>query len=173
MARSLYLLIGAILLSGCGHSRPPRWNASSHELCQGQNCYRVGQLGPEWQEVHKEGASVGFYNAGLGAVVQANATCRDDAEAAPLPALTRQLLIGYTERHQQSQEVYALAGREGLRTRVDAKLDGVPVKLDLIVLPRNGCIYDLSYVAPPDHFESGHRAFEQFVAGFADQRKSS
>src|SRR5581483_12506640 len=140
------------------------------QLCQKGNCYRVGELGAGWQEVHKEGAAVGFFNEKLGAVVQANATCRDDAEAAPLAALTRQLLIGYTEREQKDQQTIPLAGREALRTRVDAKLDGVPVALDLIVLRRNGCIYDLTYVAPPDRFEEGRPEFQRFVAGFADER---
>lgn len=133
----------------------------------------MGALPPDWQEVHTEGASVGFYNAHLGAVVEANATCRDDADAAPLAALTRQLLIGYTEREQLRQELVALAGREALRTRVDAKLDGVPVALDLVVLRKSGCIYDLTYAASPARYVEGLAAFDAFVQGFADERRRS
>src|SRR3954453_21341009 len=142
-------LILAISLLGCGHGPAPKWNEASNQLCQGKMCYRLGEPGPGWQEVHKEGAAVVFYNHALGAVLEANATCRDDAEAAPLASLTRQLLIGYTERTVRGETTIALAGREALRTRVDAKLDGVPVSLDVVVLRRNGCIYDLSYAAPP------------------------
>jgi hypothetical protein len=123
--------------------------------------------------VHKEGSAVGFYNRDLGAVLEANATCRDDAEAAPLSALTRQLLIGYTERSIHSEETIALAGREALRTRLDAKLDGVPVSLDLVVLRRNGCIYDFSYAAAPERFAAGKGDFDRFFGGFIDQRQPS
>jgi hypothetical protein len=170
MARAILLGFSAVLL-GCGHGPPPKWNPVSRELCKGRNCYRVGPLGSEWQEVKRDGGSIGFFNQKLGAVVQSNATCRDDAEAAPLEALTRQLLIGYTEREHKEQEKIPLAGREALRTRVDAKLDGVPVSLDLIVLRRNGCIYDLSYAAPPDQYDVGRPQFDAFVNGFSDERK--
>ena len=85
-------------------------------------------------------------------------------------ALTRQLLIGYTDRDVESQEKVALDEREALRTRVTARLDGVPMTLELYVMKRNGCIFDLSYAAPPDAFARGLPDFRRFVDGFADVR---
>jgi hypothetical protein len=173
LTRAAAVLVTLVALSACGHGPPPKWNDASNELCQKKLCYRVGDLSPNWQEVHKEGASIGFYNRELGAVLQANASCRQDAEAAPLAALTRQLLIGYTDRDLRSQVRFPLAGREALRTQVSARLDGVPVILDLVVLRRNGCIYDLSYVAPPDRYPAGLPDFDAFVHGFVDERVRS
>jgi hypothetical protein len=169
--RTFCVLVAAVALSACGHAPPPKWNAASNQLCRGKLCYRVGELGTGWQEIHAEGASIAFFNSQLGAVVVANATCRDDAEAAPLSALTRQLLIGYTDREQVWQDRISIVGREALRTRVDARLDGVPTSLDLIVVRKDGCIYDLSYAAPPERYESGRAAFERFVHGFRDERR--
>ncbi len=60
--------------------------------------------------------------------------------------------------------------REALHTHLDAKLDGVPMTLDLYVMKRNGCIFDLSYAAPPDAFARGYGDFQRFVDGFADTR---
>ena len=80
-------------------------------------------------------------------MIQGNATCRDDADPAPLGSLTAHLLIGYTDRRTRSTEHVAVDGREALRSVIDARLDGVPVVLDLYVLKRNGCVFDLSLAA--------------------------
>jgi hypothetical protein len=161
--------------AGCfGHAPRGRYDAASDQVCAGKVCYRVGNLdGRQWRLVHQEGTSIGFYSNGVGGIISANAACRDDAEAAPLASLTRQLLIGYTERKVQKQELVALDAREALHTRVDAKLDGVPMTLDLYVLNRDGCIFDLSYAAPPEAFARGEQDFAGFVTGFADTRQLS
>lgn len=164
----------AILVTGCAHA--PRGHVEARgdhdRVCAGDVCYRIGALDERWRLVHQEGASVGYYSDAVGGVIEANATCRDDADAAPLPALTRQLLIGYTERHVEEQKTVPLDEREALRTRVSAKLDGVPMTLELYVMKRNGCIFDLSYAAPPDAFPRGADDFQRFVGGFADVREA-
>jgi hypothetical protein len=164
----------AAVLGGCAHTPKGRVEARSDgdRVCAGDVCYRVGVLGDGWRMVHQEGASVGWFSDSVGGVIEANATCRDDADAAPLPTLTRQLLIGYTDRKVESQTTVPIDRREALRTRVDARLDGVPIALDLYVLKRNGCIFDLSYAAPPDAFARGAGDFQHFVDGFGDARQA-
>ena len=158
----------ALMLAGCAHAR---FDPATNQVCDGKLCYRVGELGRGWRLVHQEKAAVGFFNDDVGAVVEANATCRDDAEAAPLRSLTQQLLIGYTDRQVRSQQTVPLARREALHTRAIAKLDGVPMDLDLYVLKRNGCVFDLSYAAPPATAARGVPDFERFGAGFVDERR--
>src|SRR2546423_7807917 len=162
----------AWMVAGCAHAPRGRIEArdDAERVCAGDVCYRIPALGERWRLVHQQGASVGFFSDAVGGVIEANATCRDDADAAPLGALTRQLLIGYTERHVETQTTVALDQREALHTVVEAKLDGVPVTLDLYVMKRNGCIFDLSYAAPPDAFARGADDFQRFVGGFADAR---
>jgi hypothetical protein len=169
---ALVMLVAvAAAAAGCAHGPRGHYDPAAEQVCAGRVCYRVGALDDsQWRLVHQEGASVGFYSDRVGGVISANAACRDDADAAPLASLTRQLLIGYTERHVTRQELVGLDAREALHTRVDAKLDGVPMALDLYVLKRDGCIFDLSYAAPPADFARGERDFAGFVAGFADTR---
>jgi hypothetical protein len=175
MVRALACLAaGAAVLSGCLHSLPKgHFDPVADRVCAGQVCYRMGTLPAGWRPVHLESAAIGFYSAEIGGVIEANASCRDDAEATPLEALTRLLLIGYTERNVRSQQKVPLDQREALRTQLDVKLDGVPMSLDLLVMKRNGCIFDLSYAAPPDRFDRGSADFAHFVSGFADDRRSS
>lgn len=162
------LLVAA---AACAHAPRGHYDARSEQVCAGDVCYRVGALPSGWRLVHQEGAAVGFYSDDVGGVIEANATCRDDADAAPLSTLTRHLLIGYTDRRIDAQDRVSLDGREALRTRATARLDGVPMALDLYVLKRNGCIFDLSYAAPPPGFPRGEADFAQFVDGFADTRQ--
>jgi len=141
-------------------------------MCQGKHCYRTGTLSSSWQIVHVEQASVSYFNRETGAIIESNATCRDDAEATPLEILTNYLLLGYTERKYRTTEKVPLVNREALHTVVEAKLDGVPMVLDLYVMKRNGCIFDLSFASPPAQFSDGSAAFSQFVQGFVDESKS-
>ena len=168
MVRTLVVLVVAFASAACTRTI---WRPDARRLCHGRVCYEVGALSRDWRVVHTEGAEIGFYNDALKGVIQANATCRDDAEASPLASLADQLLIGYTERQIRSRSTVKLAGREALRTVATAKLDGVPISLDFYVLKRNGCIFDLSYAAPPFDFPRGEGDFALFVRGFTDARE--
>ena len=161
--------IWALLISGCAHAE---WRAAEHRLCAGETCYQVGALAAGWHVVHQEGGEVGFFNDSAGAIIQSNASCRDDADAAPLSTLTNHLLIGYTDRRVRSQERVELDRREALRTVLDVRLDGVPMVLDLYVLIRNGCIFDLSLAAPPSAYATALGDFQRFVSGFQQGGRS-
>ncbi len=100
------------------------------------------------------------------AIVQVNSTCAADSDV-PLTALTNHLLIGFTEREIRSQETHPLDEREALVTNVNAKLDGVPRSLLLVVLKKDGCVYDMSLITPDDASLAAVRpAFENFVSEF-------
>jgi hypothetical protein len=177
MKRAVFLavtLAAIVAVGGCeAHLPRGRWDASARRVCTSEVCYGVGALDGEWRMVHQESASAGWYNARVGGVIETNATCRDDVEAAPLAALTRELLVGYSERRVTDQALLPMLGREGLRTRIEAKLDGVPMRLEIYVIKRNGCVFDIGYAAPPDRFDAGEPAFTQFAGSFTDGRTAS
>ena len=56
--------------------------------------------------------------------------------------------------------------REALRSRYRAKLDGVPVELLFLVLKKDQCVYDFTYVAPLGRYEERLAGFESWVHGF-------
>ncbi|NJK32670.1 MAG: hypothetical protein HC927_09810 [Deltaproteobacteria bacterium] len=47
-----------------------------------------------------------------------------------------------------------------------ANLDGAEVMIEYVVLKKNGCLFDLTYIAVPRSFEQHTAAFEQVIAGF-------
>jgi len=107
-----------------------------------------------------------FHHAELDAVLQINASC-DPSLDIPLLALTNQVLAGFTERRIQAQDTVPFDGREGLATHVQAKLDGVPRELLLLVAKKNGCVYDVILVAAPgERFVQARADYERLLATF-------
>lgn len=126
--------------------------------------YRVGTLSGAWNRVAETGGQIAFIERSTTATILAHAVC--GALDAPLGVLTQHLLIDFTEKRFLSRKTIPFADREALRSRVLAKLDGVPVEIDSVVLKKDGCVFDLTYSAPPAHFAARHQDFEGFLQGF-------
>jgi hypothetical protein len=133
--------------------------------------YKVGIMSKEWSRIDLEGQNhLAWHNASLQATIQVNASC-DPGIDVPLEALTNHLLIGFTERQISEQSLVSMDKREALRTLLVAKLDGVPRKMALMVLKKDGCIYDFSLITPPDeHFAQAFPHFESLLSGFTTER---
>jgi hypothetical protein len=51
-----------------------------------------------------------------------------------------------------------------------ARLDGVPTSLVLVVLKKNGCVHDFTYVSPRGEETKYQKEFDALVAGFKQER---
>lgn len=100
------------------------------------------------------------------ALIQVRSQCDEHGDS-DLASFTDHLRIDFGLWEIQSQRAIEIVSREGLRTRVHAKLDGVPVQLELVVLKKNGCLFDLQFIASPSVFEAGLGSFDAVVEGFA------
>jgi hypothetical protein len=127
--------------------------------------YRVGRLGPGWQRVHVEGNDLAFYRPGHGSNA-VNATCKG-YEDVPQAALLNHLLFGTTQRAYLLDEEVTLDGRGARHALFDAELDGIPVRAEIYLLTRAGCVFDLSYVS--DRQARGRHEFTRFVHAFQIQ----
>ena len=127
--------------------------------------YRIGDLPPAWERMELSQNDLAWHTPGTGHVLSVNSSC-DQSQDASLEVLTRHLLSGFTERQQVEQRRVVLDEREALRSHFQAKMDGVPVELLLLVLRKNGCVYDFTYVAPLGRFPDRVEDFEALVGGF-------
>jgi hypothetical protein len=155
------LLIVALSAAACASK--DGWDGRVYHA--GRASFRTGPIPASWERENVEGAMLAFRNR-EGGMVNIYGRCGKDGDDVPLGALTNHLLIGFTEREVKSQEVVPLDGREAMHTIVHAKLDGVPMALSIYVLKKDGCVYDLVWVAPPERFEAGLSSFDAFVGGF-------
>lgn len=100
-----------------------------------------------------------------GEVIAVNAECEGHGDPS-LAVLTNHLLIGFENRQVVEREPFQLAERGALRTRLRAELDGVPIDLELTVVKKDGCVYDLTYLASPSRFEEQLPAYRKVVGSF-------
>ena len=153
-------MVAAATLAACGGATFNEGRYRDHDVS-----FRTGVLAPSWQRVRTGQGSVAFHHA-AGGVIQAAASCsaRDDL---PLDVLANHLLIGFEDRREAPRERFVLDGRTALRTSLTATLDGAPCALELVILKKDRCVYDLELVASRRVFADRRADFDRFVAGFA------
>ncbi len=158
--RVLGLLIAAGLCPGCRHAE-----LKSGVFTKGGVQYRVGEIPPDWNQVGLRENDLAFVSKDKAHSMAVNSTC-EGHEDASLQVLTQHLLAGFTERQLVNQEARPMDGRDSLRSHYIAKLDGVPIELLLVVMKKDGCVYDLTYLSPRGRFEDKRADFEQLLDRF-------
>lgn len=157
------------LVSGCGGWRGngntyyQRWERGpvKHEAT-----YRFGLPGDGWAPLKQKGTQVAWFNAGLDAVILLDSQCESHGDST-LEQFTDHLRIDFRHWEVKSQEPGTLAGRDAVHSVVVASIDGGPqTQLELWVTKKNGCLFDLEYIASPGNFERGRADFARVVAGF-------
>lgn len=137
---------------------------------RGAVAYRVAEPpAGEWRRAAFADNDLAWVHTATGHVLATNATC-EGHEDPPLEVLTTHLLLGFTDRELASRKTFTLDGREALRSTYRAKLDGVPVALDLVVLKKNGCVHDLTYVSPAGTEGAQQATFDAMIAAFRQER---
>ncbi len=131
--------------------------------------YTFGPTGSAWRPITIEGNDAAWLDERTSGTVHVDHTC-ERSQDTPLPALVNHLLLGFTERTFALEETVPFDGREARHVVVNARLDGVTRTLELYVMKKDGCVYDLGFAAPPDRFESGRADFTAFAQGFHTAR---
>jgi len=130
--------------------------------------YRVGPIPADWHQVNLKDSDFSWVTSPPDYAFWVNSTCKE-YEDVPLVALNRQLLIGFTDVQKVQQRTAMLDGREALLSHYRASMDGVARELGLVVVRKNGCIYDFAYVAPVGQYASRLPQFQALVDGFATE----
>jgi hypothetical protein len=149
-------------ISGCGGATFANGIYSDSEAT-----YRVGPIGSGWKRADVDDNDLAFYRDGVG-TISVNATC-DEYEDVPHAALVNHLLFGTTHRQFRTEEMVPLDDRGAYHALVSAELDGVVMLVDVYVIKKDGCVYDLSLIASESTHPSAVTAFQAFVAGFSTQ----
>lgn len=132
--------------------------------------YRVGLPDDtNWRRVGFAENDLAWVSRATGHVISTNATCRNHGDPS-LEVLTQHLLFGFGDRQQKSQTVEEIDGREALHTKYDVTIDGVPAEIELVVLKKNDCVHDFSYISPPGQSGVYQTTFDRLIAGFAQEQ---
>jgi hypothetical protein len=127
--------------------------------------YRVGRLGPGWQRIEVGSNDLAFQHDERG-TISVNSTCTE-YEDVPASALVNHLLFDTTNRRFLTEEVVTLDGRGAHHVVVHAELDGVPLEIELYVVKKDGCVFDLGHIRSPAVPQAARAEFAAFVRRFA------
>lgn len=100
-----------------------------------------------WVKKRFRGADLYFEHPDIGSSIFVNADC-EKVKDSPLEALLAQELIGLTDITVEEEDRRMIADREALITLLQAKLDGVPRIIKIMVLKKNRCVFDAVFNAP-------------------------
>ena len=154
--------VAAMALTRCAGTEV---TVRDHVVTAPELSYTYGPVAPGWRSVSIADNDAAWFDPSTDGLVHVDHTC-ERSQDTPLAALVAHLLIGFTDRRTVTEETVALDGREARHVVVIARLDGVPRSLELYVVKKDGCVYDLGYVATPPRFDTGRPAFDAFVRGF-------
>ena len=162
------LLLGALALAACSGVKV-RQGPEAGEVRTEQTRYKFGEPGPDWRRVSLGDVDVSWVRDSSGHTLSVNSTCTDYVEA-PLTALRRQQMVGFTQTERVEEREEMVDGRAALFSRWRAKMDGVPVELGLWTLKKDGCIYDFTYTSPSGAYDVASQGLARLVQGFATER---
>jgi len=158
------LLLGVLTLGACSGVK-----VQQGQVTKPRTRYRFGDPGPDWRRVALGDVDVAWVRDSSGHTLSVNSMCEDYQEA-PLTALRRQQLVGFTETERLAEHEEMIDARAALFSRWRAKLDGVPVELGLWTIKKDGCIYDFTYTSPAGVYDQQSAALARVVQGFATER---
>jgi hypothetical protein len=128
--------------------------------------YSFGLPGDQWRPVRKvEDVQVAWIDPGRGGVIDVHAQCDDQGDSS-LQQYTDHLRMDMTDWKIVEQHDERMVSRASMRTIVDARLDGMPMRHEFVVVKKNGCLFDLRYSAPLRSFAAGQPDFHRVLAGF-------
>lgn len=127
--------------------------------------YRVPLPSPGWTIASLPEADLVLRWPDEPAAMAIATACGAPAEG-PLPSLQRHLFFGLRDRDVTARAERSVDGVPALQTTLTATLEGQPVEVSAIVVRRDGCVFDLMYVAEPRAFPRHLPAFERLVAGW-------
>ena len=172
-----------LLSTACGGWQGGKLYVARRGKGKREATYEVGLPGQGWKAHRREkSAQVAWHHEALPLLISVYSLCQEHGDAS-LESFTDHLRpdfrpweileepTGELDAHgkarmRKRQHYLRVADREALRTSVKASLDGQPLRLELTVLKKNGCLFDFSYVAAPEAYESGLAAYEHVIDGF-------
>ncbi len=127
--------------------------------------YRFGVVPSTWRSLSVEGNDAAWHDPDTDGTIHVDHSC-ERTQDVPLQALVMHLLAGFTQRSFELEETIPFDQREARHVVVLARFDGRPVRMELFVMKKDGCVFDLGYMAVADRFGAGRAAFTEFVRGF-------
>ena len=117
--------------------------------------YQVANPSRLWIEVSQTPADRAWRNAKLNSLIYVKANCGNYFEDRNLEDSLLSLTRGLNVNNPINTESIIISGRKGLFQVQDSEVDGVPLRLGILVVSKNNCLYDFLFISPRKHFAEG------------------
>ena len=118
-----------------------------------------------FEEVSVTSADKVWQSKKTGNTIALNSLCKK-YEPMTLDNLKKNMLSGFDDLKIEKTENVTLSDREAQRILASGKAEGVPITVNILILKKNNCTYDIAYIARTAHFEKEKPQFEKFIQGF-------
>lgn len=110
-------------------------------------------------------ADKAWQNKDNGNMISYLSTCNDSADPT-LQAARGDFFNSVSNLKIIKENELIYNGREALATVAEGTVDGVKMRLELLLFKKNNCMYTLSYVALANSFNDNHEQYKQFAESF-------
>ena len=116
-------------------------------------------------EENTDQTDLGYQSKRTASIISLNSACREKFRSADydLREFTDQLVLGITDVTQRTERELTLQKKRARETTLQGKMGRQNVKLRVVVLKNESCIYDLMYVARPESFSAQEPDFSRFI----------
>lgn len=128
--------------------------------------YSVGSLPKGWERMQTRARAISFYSQEYRSSISTDAFCGRGVSNRKLDALGGEIASALENRTLIEEKPFMLGERGALRQRISGFQDGVEVELDLVVVRKDGCVFDFYSVAPPGASPQVAADFEAFFGAF-------
>ncbi len=128
--------------------------------------YRVGELALGWERLSTRARTISWYNQSYQSSISTDAYCGRSVQDRSLASLGGDLITALDDRKFAQEREFTLAGRSALRQAVTGAVDGVPTQVDLVVVRKDGCVFDFYLVSQGVPLPEALEDFEAFFGGF-------
>jgi hypothetical protein len=128
--------------------------------------YRVGKLPEDWENLKVKVRAAAWYNPAYRSTISTDVLCEVSAGDRSLGVVAGEVSAAMDNRIVTDTKKFTLDERGALREHVTGSVDGVPLEMDIVVLKKNNCAFNMVAITPPDQMLGVKPIFEEFFAGF-------
>ncbi len=119
----------------------------------------------EFENIKTEGADVTWLNKKNGNSISYYSECNLSNDIS-LQSIQNESFSALSEVNVTNTQNAIFNERESVQTEADAAIDGVPIKISLLIFKKNGCNYTLTYAGRKEKFAQNLSEFKKFIQEF-------
>lgn len=119
----------------------------------------------DFEKIKTEGSDVTWLNRKNGNSISYYSEC-NLANDISLQSIQNESFSALSDVNILNTQNVIYNDRDSLQTDADAAIDGVPIKISVVIFKKNGCNYTLTYAGRKEKFALNQTEFKKFVQDF-------